>query len=732
MSQVEALLNDFLYSPNYTPSTPDEVAAAFGIRNAQGRRELKTLVQQLCERGLLTRLSGNRYALRKPKDGALTGRIIRTKSGKLLFLPNEEGQREVERLCPDREDALIPVQEGRGRDAMDGDTVRASIRLQRRTPFRRGRSPRRAHDLSDCTLSARVEEILSRGHHQWIGSYVSDVRYGSVAGDGKTSPARIRLAEPPPPDVLPFMTVVVEPISRPIGKMEATGRIIEVLGWPEDANVQITTVMRKYELPERFPEAVLDEVRRLPDAVSEAECAGRDDWRDRCVLTIDPESARDYDDAISLTREKNGWVLAVHIADVSHYVRPGSALDAEALRRGNSTYLPDRVLPMLPPKLCDGLCSLREGEDRLTRLALLHINRAGKVFRSEFRDAVIRSRRRLTYAQALAVLEERGSTGDAECDAMLREAHKLAALLRRRRFEAGALNLDMPELRLLTDEHGTPTDVEFNESDIAHQLIEEFMLAANEAVAQALNAETLPALYRVHEAPDPAKLHAFALQLKSYGIPAGTLESREEIARVLEQIAGHADEEQLKLALLRCLMRARYSPKALGHYGLAKGDYCHFTSPIRRYADLVVHRAFGRLSHSSDLPALPKPSALASVAEHISETERNSAAAENEAQGQMLSLYLLHQCESDCPRVWQAVITACWAQGVAVEIPLLKVKGFISIDDFPRDTQWFYERHASRWSSTDARVLYPGLTLSVVPLRVDQATGFVDFRPEQG
>ncbi|MCQ2364473.1 MAG: VacB/RNase II family 3'-5' exoribonuclease [Akkermansia sp.] len=724
----EELLRDYLYSPAYTPSTPDEVAAALGIRSAQGRRELKTLVQQLCERGQLTRLSGNRYALRKPKDGALTGRIIRAKSGKLLFLPDEAGQREIEKLCPDREDAVIPVQEGRGRDAMDGDIVRASIRLQRRTPFRRGRSPRRAHDLSDCTLSARVEEVMARGHNVWIGSYVSDARYGSVAGDGKTSPARIRLAEPPPPDVLPFMTVVVEPLSRPIGKMEATGRIVEVLGWPEDANVQITTVMRKYELPERFPEAVLDEVRRLPDAVSEAECARRDDWRDRCVLTIDPETARDYDDAISLTREKNGWVLAVHIADVSHYVRPGSALDAEALRRGNSTYLPDRVLPMLPPKLCDGLCSLREGEDRLTRLCLMHINRSGKVFRAEFRDSVIRSRRRLTYAQALAVLEERGTTGDAECDAMLHEAHQLAALLRRRRFEAGALDLDMPELRLITDEHGTPVDVEFNESDIAHQLIEEFMLAANEAVAQALNGEALPALYRVHEAPDAAKLHSFALQLKSYGIPAGTLASREELNRVLEQIKGHADEQQLKVALLRCLMRARYSPKALGHFGLAKGDYCHFTSPIRRYADLVVHRAFSRLILGADQPPLPKPAALASVAEHISETERNSAAAENEAQQQMLTLYMQQQCEAEHPRVWQAVITACWAQGIAIELPQLNIKGFISAADFPDNAHWFYERHASRWSATDARVLSPGLALSVVPLRVDQATGFTDFK----
>lgn len=719
-------LNALFDAPDYQPQSADELIRRLRLSDAPSRRALKALVQEALGLGLLIKLSGGRLARRKPRGGSMRGRVITLRNGKKLFRPDAEGLSELQKLCPAWEGDTVPIQEGRAMDAMDGDEVRAAVRLQRPcSPRRRGMRPA---SVADFTPSARVEEVLRRGHGKWVGSYQNKGRFGIMAGDGATSPTVVKLTTPPPAGLLPFMTVVVAPETYPIGRSDATGHITEVLGWPEDANVQIATVMRKYELPEAFPEAVLRETERIPETVSPAECRGRDDWRERCVITIDPETARDYDDAIALTKTNNGWELAVHIADVSHYVAPGSALDKEALKRGNSTYLPDRVLPMLPPRLSDGICSLREGEDRLTRLCLMHINRQGKVFKAFFRDAVIRSRRRMTYAQALAVLQG-GSSGDAACDTMLREAHKLAQLLRRKRFESGALNLDMPELRVVTDDRGQPVDVEINASDEAHQLIEEFMLAANETVAHALNAHSLPALYRVHEEPDPAKLHSFALQLKSYGIPAGTLATREELRRVMDALAGHPDEEQLKVALLRCMMRARYSPRALGHYGLAKGDYCHFTSPIRRYADLVVHRAFSRLTDSPAPPALARPAVLEAQAEHLSDTERISAAAEAEADRQMLALYMAAQCEAEHPREWTATVTACWAQGLAVEIPLLRLKGFVAADALPADTRWFYERHADRWSSVDARVLMPGSRLRVVPVNVDPATGFVDFRP---
>ena len=716
-------LYEYLSAPGYEPQEMVDIAKGIGLHPSR-RSELKALLAEWLHQGKLLKLSKSLYMLRKLQGEALTGRVSQ-RGEKLFYIPDSSSADRLAALRGNDDTAPLLINPYRSHGAMDGDKVTVSVRVQAPTRDRRSRhTPRN----QGPRLEVRVLEILSRGHDRWVGTYKSTGSFGHMVGDTKTSPRFVRLLTAPPAELLPGMVVVVEPVSYPIGQSEATGRIMQVLGWPEDEAVQITSIMHKHGLADTFPEDVLQESENIPDTISEKEIAQRDDWRDRCVITIDPESARDYDDAISVTRHGTNWELAVHIADVSHYVRPGSALDEEARSRGNSTYLPDRVLPMLPPRLCDGICSLRQGENRLTRLCLMQINRQGKVFKAEFRDAVICSRRRFSYPQVLEIIQGKASADDAEVDTMLHEAAKLAQLLRRKRFEAGALRLDMPEIRLVTDDHGAPVDVELETGDEAHQLIEEFMLAANESVAHALNAHQIPAIYRVHEAPDPAKLNELSQELKAYGIKAGALNTREELNALMDKIEGHPDEQILKVQLLRAMMRARYSPQALGHFGLAKGDYCHFTSPIRRYADLVVHRAFSRLSGSA-APALPSPAVLNDIADHISETERISAAAENEAQQSMMSRFLELQCESENPRVWEAVVLACWPQGMAVEVPLLRVKGFVSGADLPQDTSWYFERHAERWTSTDARCLYPGAKLHVIPRRVDPATGFADFLP---
>ena len=723
LPSLSEALYDYLSAPGYEPQEMVDIARGMGLHPGQ-RSELKAVLTEGVRKGTLLRLRKSLYVLRKLQGESLTGHIAQ-RGERLFYVPDADSARQLAALRPGGDLGSLLINPYRTHGAMDGDKVRVSVRLQ--APARDRRQRYRPH-ASETRIEVRVQEIISRGHDRWVGIYKSTGRYGLLIGDGRTSPQHVRLLTPPPAELLPGMVVVVEPVSYPLAGNEATGHIMQVLGWPEDEAVQITTIMHKYGLADTFPADVLEESERIPDTISEQELAHRDDWRQRCVITIDPETARDYDDAIAVTRVGNNWELAVHIADVSHYVRPGSALDEEARKRGNSTYLPDRVLPMLPPRLCDGICSLKEGEDRLTRLCLMQINRQGKVFKTSFRDAVIHSRRRLSYPQVLDVLQGKAQTGDAEVDTMILEAGKLAQLLRRKRYEAGALRLDMPEMRLITDDHGKPVDAEVETSDEAHQLVEEFMLAANESVAHALNAQAIPAIYRVHEAPDPAKLGELAQELKAYGIKAGTLATREELNSIMEIIETHPDAEILKVRVLRAMMRARYSPDALGHFGLAKGDYCHFTSPIRRYADLVVHRAFCRLS-GSPAANLPTIGTLASIADHISETERNSAAAESEAQQSMMTRFLELQCESESPRVWDAVVLACWPQGLAVEIPLLKVKGFVSGADLPNDTSWYFERHAERWTSTDARCLYPGAKLRIIPTRIDSATGFADFKP---
>ncbi len=725
--ELEQRLREFLASASYSPQDASALARGMGISSAE-RPALRALLRQGEEDGWLVRLRQSRYALRNVADEPLTGRVVQLPGGKLLFVPDGAGQEALRKRTGVNGPHEFPIRAFRSHGAMDGDRVRASLKMSVAPGYRR-RSKGKRPQVSDVQPEARVEEILERRHGQWVGTYRPIGRHGMMMGDGRSSPERVRLLESPPPGLLGGMNVVVEPMGYPCGNMEATGRVVQVLGWPEEAGVGISTIIHKYGLAGSFPEDVLAEALALPADVTAAELTRREDWREHTVITIDPATARDFDDAVSVRRLTSGcWELAVHIADVAHYVRPGSALDREAERRGNSTYLPDRVVPMLPPRLCDGLCSLREGEDRLTCLCLMEINAQGKVYKRRFARAVIRSRRRLDYTAALAVLEGRSSTGEAELDAMLHEGHKLATLLRRRRFEHGALELDMPTLRVLVDDHGRPCGVETERSDISHQLIEEFMLAANETVACALREHMLPAVYRIHEDPDPAKLHEFSLTVKSYGIACGMLDSREELRRVMEDIRGHRDEEVLKFALLRSMMRARYSSKPLGHYGLAKGDYCHFTSPIRRYADLVVHRAFARLC-GEQKTALPRIGQLESIAEHISETERNSAQAEQEAQRLLLADFLQQQCESESPRVWQAIITSCWPQGVAVTLPELQMKGFISGADLPGNSGWFYERHLGGWGNIDGARLLPGTPLRVVPVRVDKETAFIDCRP---
>ena len=719
----------YLQRRDYTPQSSGEIARGMGIDSRQRALLRETLKLWLCQ-GRLLKLQKGAYALRKAAEpqAPLTGRVAKTQGGKLLFLPDAAAQEQIAALlhadCP----RSLSVEPRRGCSAMDGDRVRASVRVQGATRYRRGGKGPKRPAAGDLSAVVYIEEILQRGHEQWVGTYRTGGRFGIMVGDGVTAPELVHLVEKPEESPQPGDTIVVEPVAYPVARMEAKGRCVEVLGDSARMDVGILATVRKFGLAEDFPPEVLAEAAALPSAVREKDLRGRLDCRSECIITIDPESARDYDDAITLHRSGSGWLLDVHIADVAHYVRPGSALDAEAQRRGNSTYLPDRVLPMLPPKLCDGICSLRQGEDRLTALCRMRINSKGAVEHAEFAKAVIRSRRRMTYAQALEVLQG-GTCGDAEVDAILREAGKLTQLLRARRMKQAALNLDMPELHVLADAEGNPTGVELTESDPAHQLIEECMLAANEAVARELNARALPAVYRVHEEPDPARLQEFGVQLRSYGYSVGMLTTREQIARAMELVQGHPEEETLKVALLRCMMRARYSPDPLGHYGLAKGDYCHFTSPIRRYADLVVHRAFRRLAGEQDSP-LPGRGRLEGVCAHISETERTSAAAEAEADRLMLSRYLELQCEAEHPRVWDAVVTACWPQGITVDIPQLRgVKGYVSRGSLPGDTHWFYESHTASWRAADGRSLHPGQPLKLVPTAVDEASGFVDFRP---
>src|SRR5438067_10525676 len=387
------------------------------------------------------------------------------------------------------------------------------------------------------------------------------------------------------------------------------------------------SIIRKYHLPTDIPRDVLDEVNRISETVDARKLDGREDLRKKFIITIDPDDARDFDDAIQIEKIDNGgWQLGVHIADVAAYVEPGSALNREARRRGNSVYLPDRVIPMLPERLSNGVCSLNPGVDRLTHSVFIEFDKSGRAKNARFVKSVIRSAKSLTYKEANTILQGKPN---GELSRRLHTEWELASLLRRKRFEHGSLDLDFPEVKVHVDANGKPTRLERVENDQSHQVIEEFMLAANEAVARELRHRSIATIYRVHEDPDPEKLGEYREFILSFGYKVGDLSHRKEVQRFLASIKGKPEEQALKIGLLKSLKRARYAAQPLGHYGLAKANYLHFTSPIRRYADLVVHRTLAE--HNLLRRSKIDIGQIESLADHISDTERNAAEAEIES-----------------------------------------------------------------------------------------------------
>src|SRR4029434_8610681 len=600
--QILALLS----RKDYRPSNKIEIARKFGV-SGRARVALRKTLRDLERAGEIARIRKDRYVLPAEAD-LITGKLFVHPAG-YAFLTSEK---------PGLPDVFIAA-ENVG-TAMHGDRVVARIspespagRIKGRREGRVIRILERAHDTIVGTLQR------SRSFYYVVPDdprFVHDIYVRPVEAkqDGRSPRTAATVGD----------KVVVRLDDWQSRHVNPEGEIIEVLGPASAPGVDVLSIIRKYHLPTEFPSDVLEQAERIPESVDARQITGREDLRNQFIVTIDPDDARDFDDAINVEKLPNGsWQLGVHIADVSAYVEPGSTLDREARRRGNSVYLPDRVIPMLPERLSNGVCSLNPGVDRLTHSVFIHFDKHGLAKSGRFVRSVIRSARRLTYKQAYAILTAAPSDQLSE---RLHLAWELAALLRQRRFEHGALDLDFPEVKVWVDKEGRPVKLERVENDKSHQLIEEFMLVANEAVARELKKRAIPTVYRIHENPDPEKLAEYREFVLSFNYRVGDLTHREEVQRLLGLIRGKPEEQPLKIALFKSLKRARYSAQPLGHYGLAKTNYLHFTSPIRRYADLVVHRslATARSPNAPDGPAVHpyQPAEVASIAEHISATER--------------------------------------------------------------------------------------------------------------
>ena len=708
---------------DYRPLNKIDIARKLGSTEAE-RVALRKSLRELERAGEIARIRKNRYVLPAEAD-LVTGKLSIHQAG-YGFLTSE---------MPGQPDVFIAA-ENTG-TAMHGDRVVA--RMSRDEPYGRIKGRR----------EGRVIRILERAHDTIVGTLqrsrnfyyvvpddpriVHDVYVGQVSNSAQDESA---VADLPvaASQVAPRVgdKVVVRLEAWESRHVNPEGEIIEVLGPASAPGIDMLSIIRKYHLPTEFPRDVLDQAKGIPETVDAGQFQGREDLRGEFIVTIDPDDARDFDDAIDVEKIGSGWRLGVHIADVAAYVEPASPLDREARRRGNSVYLPDRVIPMLPERLSNGVCSLNPGVDRLTHSVFIHFDKHGNAKSARFARSVIRSARRLTYKQAYAILT--AAAGD-QLSQRLHLAWELAALLRQRRFEHGALDLDFPEVKVWVDKDGQPVKLERVENDKSHQLIEEFMLAANEAVARELKKRAVPTVYRVHENPDPEKLGEYREFVLGFNYKVGDLTHRAELQRLLAAIRGKPEEQALKVGLLKSLKRARYSPQPLGHYGLAKANYLHFTSPIRRYADLVVHRALardpagagGRPARSASAPRHPDMAEIASLAEHISVTERTAADAEVDAIQMKKLEFFQRQLDARNPQIFRAAIVDVRNYGLMVELPDALVTGLVHVSSLTDDFYLFDSARRQLIGRRSRKRFSVGDELSVFVVRVDAFKRQVDF-----
>ena len=647
------------------------------------------------------RTKGDRYTLPARLD-LVAGRLAVHRDGFAFCVPDE----------PEEADVYVPA--GRVRPAMHGDRV-----LVRVEPFqRRGR------------LEGRVVKVLERGTHRIVGV----LRQGRTAAVLVPQEQRLTL-----PILVPRGAeggardgdmVVAELVRYPGLASEAEARVALVLGPADDPRVETEAVIHAHGLPLEFPPEVAAAARRVPAAPSSAEVARRLDLRALSIVTIDGENARDFDDAVLVEPLGKGFRLTVAVADVAHYVPAGSPLDLEARARGTSVYFPDRVVPMLPEELSNGICSLKPGEDRLVKAVRLDLDARGRLVAASFDDAVIRSAARLTYTQVRQALVDGDPSVRAALGGLLEpleRAEALARLLIARRRAQGSIDFDLPEAEVVLDLRGRPADIVRAERSIAHQMIEEFMLAANEAVARELARRGLPFLHRVHEPPAADSVAALARFLEGFGLRLRLEEGRPAPAAfqaVLEQVQGRPEERLVNTVLLRSMQQARYAAEPLGHFGLATDCYTHFTSPIRRYPDLIVHRILDVALRGAGRV----PPDLVAIAEESSRRERVAMEAERE----IVQLKKIQFMQDKVGGVYEGFVSGVAPFGFFVELCDVFVEGLVHVTALGGD---YYEhveaQHLLRGRRT-RRTYRVGdrVTVRVAGVSVERRT--IDFVPANG
>ena len=685
----------------YVPMKEKELAAFMQVRPEE-REELKTILNELLMEGRLQISKRGKYS-KGEEGGGLVGTFISH--------PKGFGFVEIEGRS---EDLYIPESGVNG--AFHQDQVQVELL--------KGQGGRRQE--------ARIVKILSHGLTKVVGTYQKSKSFGFVIPDLEKISTDIYIPAEGSKGAVTGHKVVVELTDYGDDKHKPEGRITEILGHVNDPGVDILSIVKGYDLPVEFEEKLLNQAERVGKPVSEADMAGRRDLRSLQMVTIDGEDAKDLDDAVSLTREGENYCLGVHIADVSNYVQENSALDREALNRGTSVYLVDRVIPMLPHTLSNGICSLNQGEDRLALSCLMKVNKKGEVVSYEIAETVICVDRRMSYTAVRKILEE----GDLELIQkyeelvpMFQDMQELAAILRKKRRQRGSIDFDFPESKIILDQKGNPVSIEPYERNVATDLIEDFMLLANETVAQHFYWMEVPFLYRTHETPDTEKIEKLATFIHNFGyhIKIKTSDHEvhpKEIQKLLASIEGTEEEALIARLALRSMKQAKYSVECTGHFGLACACYCHFTSPIRRYPDLQIHRIIKeqlrgrlmekRIDHYKEI--------LPEVARQTSRLERRADEAERETDKLKKAQYMKHHIGETL----EGIISGITAWGIYVELPNT-VEGMIHVARLTGDYYYYKEETFEMVGRDTGRCFKLGQRLKVFVDSVDMVSKSVDF-----
>ena len=699
MAFAEHLL-DFMREKAYKPMTEGELISALNIDPRETDLLLKTL-NYLEKQGLVVKNRRGKYGVPE-KMNLIVGKLEGHPGGYAFLLPDD----------PEIDDIYISREDMNG--AMHGDRVLVRPKIAAK---------------ANSKVEGEVIRILQRALKTVVGTVERGKHFSFVLPDDKRIFYDLYVPKDKTIGAKNGQKVVAKITEWPEKRRNPSGEIVEILGYPDEPGVDVLSIIKKYELPLDFPEKVKRQVQQIPDEVLREDLVGREDFRHLKTITIDNEDAKDLDDAVSIEKTSDGYRLGVHIADVSYYVEEKSPLDVEALKRGCSVYLVDRVIPMLPPKLSNGICSLNPRADRLTMSVIIDFDSEANIKSYKITPGVIKTCERMTYTQVNKILEEEDKETIERFDYLVEDLHwmkELAEKLSHKRFARGSLDFELDEAKVILDENGHPVDVVKEERRISSSIIEEFMIVANEVVAEHIFWLKIPLVYRIHENPDEEKINSLKEFLYNFGYTLkGTQNLKpKSLQQILEQVKGKPEQRLINTMLLRSLRQARYSGVNFGHFGLASLYYTHFTAPIRRYPDLIVHRILRKqLQNDIDQKQEKK---LVKIVERVAKLSSERERVAEEAERESVDLKIAEYMASRIGETYEAIVSGVTSFGIFVELDNT-IEGLVHVSHMEDDYYHFNEKTMALIGERTGKTFRIGDVVQVKVYNVNIAERHIDF-----